>query len=196
MSKVLTEHAYTRYEYPTNGIQQNVYSTLVDVNSNGVADSADEVLSESWTDGAGRVRHVRKPHTWSGGSVSTWAGIIEYDFLGRVKRQSVPTEVDSSWNAAGDDYTRGFLWTYQKYDWMGRVIRKINTDGADSETLNHSDVLISYAGCRCAGGIETTVEAERVPIPGTTNFARRKQKSYADILGQTFKEVLCKHPLK
>lgn len=183
-----TQHAYTRYEYPTNGIQQKVYSTIVDQNSNDQADSADEVLTETFTDGAGRVRLARKPHTWSGGSVATWAGTsTEYDILGRVKRQSVPTEVDSSWNAAGDDATRGFLWTHQKYDWMGRVVRKINTDGTDSETLNDSDILISYEGCGCAGGIETTVEAERVPIPGTSNYARRKQKSYADILGRTFK---------
>lgn len=33
----------------------------------------------------------------------------------------------------------------------------------------------------------TTVEGERVPIPGTENFARRKQKVYQDILGRTWK---------
>ncbi len=77
---------------------------------------------------------------------ATWAGTLtEYDILGRVKRQSVPTEVDESWNPTGDD--TAFLWTVQKYDWMGRVVRKINTDGTDSRTLNDSDVLISYAGC-------------------------------------------------
>ena len=27
----------------------------------------------------------------------------------------------------GSDYI--WLWTVQKYDWMGRVVRKINTDG-------------------------------------------------------------------
>lgn len=85
----------------------------------------------------------------------------------------------------GDD--TAFLWTHQKYDWMGRVIRKIATDGADSPTLNDSDVLISYEGCGCAGGMVTTVEGERVPIPGTENFARRKQKVYQDILGRTWK---------
>ena len=75
--------------------------------------------------------------------------MVEYDILGQVKRQSVPTEVDSNWNAAGDDYTRGFLWTYQKYDWKGRVVRKINTDGIDQTALNDSDEIISYDGCRC-----------------------------------------------
>ena len=38
----------------------------------------------------------------------------------------------------GYDYI--WLWTVQKYDWMGRVVRKINTDGVDSGTLNDSDV--------------------------------------------------------
>ena len=72
--------------------------------------------------------------------------MTEYDLLGRAKRSSVPTEVDASFNPTGDDYTRGWLWTYQKYDWKGRVIRKINTDGVDSPTLNDSDTLISYDG--------------------------------------------------
>ncbi len=180
------EQAYTRYEYPANGVQSKVYRTLVDTNANG-PDGADEVLSESWADGAGRTRRSRVPHTFDGGGdTETWAGTItEYDILGRVARQSVPTEVDGSWEPDGDD--TAFLWTHQKYDWMGRVIRKIATDGADSPTLNDSDVLISYAGCGCAGGMVTTVEGERVPIPGTENFARRKQKVYQDILGRTWK---------
>ncbi len=52
-----TENAYTRYEYPTTGIQSKVYSTIVDTNNNG-ADSADEVLSETFVDGAGRAAIV------------------------------------------------------------------------------------------------------------------------------------------
>jgi YD repeat-containing protein len=70
---------------------------------------------------------------------------------------------------------------------MNRVVRNINTDGSDSPTLNDSDVLITYEGCGCAGGVVTTVESELVPIPGTTNFARRKQKEHTDILGRAFK---------
>ncbi|MEP7149084.1 MAG: VCBS repeat-containing protein [Acidobacteriota bacterium] len=181
------EHAYTRYEYPLSGIQSKVYSTIIDTDSDG-ADADDEVLSETWADGAGRVRLARTPHTFSSGNTATWAGTVtEYDVLGRVTRQSVPTEVNSSWAATGDDATRGFLWTYQKYDWMGRVVRKINTDGTDQTALNDSDILISYEGCGCAGATVTTVESDRVPIPGTSNFGRRKQKGYADILGRDFK---------
>ena len=165
-------------------MQSKVYSTIIDTNNNG-ADTADEVLSESWADGAGRVRQSRTEHP---GSIGGYSGsLVEYDILGQVKRSSVPTEIDSNWNPAGDDATRGFLWTYQKYDWKGRVVRKIATDGTDSPTLNDSDVLISYEGCGCAGGQVTTIEGERVPIPGTSNFARRKQKVYEDILGKTFK---------
>ncbi len=183
------EHAYTRYEYPNTGIQSKVYSTAIDINSSGGPDPADEVLTESFVDGAGRVRRSRAPHTFNpNGTTATWAGTInEYDVLGRVKRQSVPTEVDDDFNPTGDDATRGSLWTYQKYDWMNRVVRKINTDGLDQTAHNESDILISYTGCGCAGATTTTVEAERVPIPGTSNFGRRKQKAYTDILGRDFK---------
>ncbi|MEP6850897.1 MAG: hypothetical protein ABI999_18715, partial [Acidobacteriota bacterium] len=180
------EHSYVRYEYPTNGVQSKVYSTIVDTDADG-ADSDDEVLSESWTDGAGRTLRTRVPHAFSGGSTSTWSGTFaEYDILGRVARQSVPTEVNSSWTATGDDST--FLWTYQKYDWKGRIVRKINTDGTDSSTLNDTDVLISYEGCGCAGGQVTTVEGELVPrTDGTSGSVRRKQMMYQDILGRSYK---------
>ena len=83
-------------------------------------------------------------------------------FLAESRGDLFPTEVDSSWSAAGDDYTRGFLWTYQKYDWKGRVVRKINTDGIDQTTVNDSDTLISYDGCGCAGGQVTTIQGENI----------------------------------
>ena len=150
-----TEHSYVRYEFPTNGVQSKVYAPIVDQDGDGNL-AEDEVLTESWADGAGRVRMSRVPHTFSGGSPATWAGtMVEYDVLGQMKRQSVPTEVDANFDPTGDDATRGYLWSHQKYDWMGRVVRKINTDGTDSPTLNDSDVLISYEGCGCAGGLVT-----------------------------------------
>lgn len=181
--------AYTRYEYPSNGIQSRVYTTVVDINNDG-ADASDEVLSESWFDGTGHVRRSRTEHP---GSTGGWSGTqADYDILGRVSRQSVPTEISvpnvnnpDSWTPAGDDAS--WRSTYRKYDWKGRVVRKINTDGTDSETLNDTDILISYAGCGCAGGQVTTIEGERVPIPGTSNYARRKQKIYEDILGRQYK---------
>ncbi len=181
---VANNGAYTRYEYPTNGIQSKAFATLVDINSNG-ADATDEVMSESWSDGAGRTRMSRSEHP---GSTGGWAAtLVEYDILGRVTRQSVPTEVNNNWEPAGDDATRGFLWSHQRYDWMGRVIRKIATDGDPQLSDNDSDVFITYEGCGCAGGMVTTIEGERVPRTDTTGTARRKQKVYEDILGRTFK---------
>ncbi|MBA2749347.1 MAG: hypothetical protein H0U45_11555, partial [Tatlockia sp.] len=182
---------YTRYDYSQSDreVHSKVYSTIVDTNNNG-ADAADEVLSEAFTDGAGRVRQSRTPMSFdTSGNTTTWSGsLIEYDILGQVKRQSVPTEIDSNWNPAGDDQARGWLWTYQKYDWKGRVVRKINTDGADTTALNASDILISYEGCGCAGGQVTTVQGELVPRDDQpTVNARRTQKIYADILGRTYK---------
>ena len=105
----------------------------------------------------------------------------------------MPTEVDPSWEPAGDDAVRGFLWTHQKYDWMGRVVRKINTDGEDSAVLNDSDILISYEGCGCAGGLVTTVQGESVPRDDQQAVnARRTRKVYEDILGRAWKTVVFK----
>jgi YD repeat-containing protein len=176
--------AYTRYEYPSNGIQAKIYATLTT--------GAGEVMSERWTDGAGRIRYSRTEHP---GSTGGWSGSkVEYDILGRVTRSTVPTEINpvnpanpATWVPAGDD-DRGldaynnpvWLWNSQEYDWQGRVTRKINTDGTDQ--------LISYDGCGCAGGLVTTIQSELVPRDDQpTQNARRKQKVYADILGREFK---------
>jgi YD repeat-containing protein len=183
------QSAYTRYEYPENGIQSKIYSTIVDTNNNGTPDADDEVLSENWTDGAGRMRKSRIEHPGSLGGFS--GSLTEYDILGKIKRSTVPTEMNSSWNPFGDDF-RGYdsnsepvwLWTSQEYDYKGRVTREINTDGTDK--------LISYNGCGCAGGQITTIQGElvsREDLPNQT--ARRTQKIYSDILGRTYKsEVL------
>ncbi|MBX3292723.1 MAG: hypothetical protein KF881_07520 [Acidobacteria bacterium] len=151
-----TEKSYVRYEYPTSGIYSKVFATIIDTNANG-PDTADEVLSETWTDGAGRLRFSRVPHTFDGyGQTATWAATVtEYDRLGRVSRQSVPTEVNSSFEPTGDDLTRGWLWSRQEYDWMGRVVKSIPTD---SNGTDGKETLISYEGCGCAGGLVTTVQ--------------------------------------
>ncbi len=176
--------AYTRYEYPPNGIQSKVFSTIIDTNTNGTGDLADEVLSESWSDGAGRTRMSRTEHP---GSIGGYSGsLTEYNVLGRVKRSTVPTEIDNNWNPAGDDF-RGmngsdyiWLWNAKEYDWMGRTTRTINTDGTDT--------LISYEGCGCAGGLVTTIQGELVPRDDqSTVNARRTQKTYANILGRDIK---------
>ncbi len=194
---IVSNGAYTRYEYPLNGVQSKIYSTISDTNNSGVGDTADEVFSEVWADGEGRPRWSRTEHPGSNGG---WRGSrIDYDVLGRVARQSVPTEITvpnagdpESWTPAGDDLNRGWLYTHQKYDWKDRIVRKINTDGVDSPAHNDSDTLITYEGCGCAGGVAATVQTERVSrddMPGTSG--RRTQKIYEDSLGRQVKnEVL------
>ncbi|MBC7899343.1 MAG: RHS repeat protein [Saprospiraceae bacterium] len=174
-----TEHAYTRYEYPTNGTQTKKYSTITDSNSDGVINSSDEVLSERFYDGTGRMRNSRSPMLLDAeGNTLSWVGQkLEYDITGRVKRQSAPTEVDNAWNPTNDDSSRGWQWKSQEFDWKGRVTRDIGLDGVDK--------LYSYEGCGCAGGEITTIMGELV------DGERRTQKIYADILGRTRKtEVL------
>jgi YD repeat-containing protein len=175
-----TEKSYVRYEYPNSAIQSLAYSTVIDVDNDGNI-AEDEVMGESWTDGAGRVRMSRVPHK-NGNYAATKT---EYDVLGRVTRQSVPTEVDSSWAPAGDDLTRGFVWNSQEYDWKGRTTRTVPSD---SDGTDDKDTLISYEGCGCAGGQTVTVEGPSVPVPGESYSRRRKQKSYADILGRTIQQ--------
>ena len=85
--------AYTRYEYPTNGIQSKAFSTIIDTNNNG-ADAADEVLSESWTDSAGettaRVSSCGAlPLTDDLSSTVLGAKIAEYNCSGTKTKASV-----------------------------------------------------------------------------------------------------------
>ncbi|MEJ7860895.1 MAG: VCBS repeat-containing protein [Pyrinomonadaceae bacterium] len=179
---IINTGAYTRYQYFDNQIQSKIFTTITD--------GAGEAISETWTDGAGRVRRSRTDLLNPAGN---WSGsIVEYDILGRVKRSTVPTEIDGNWNPSGDDSARGWLWTHQKYDWKGRVTRKINTDGVDSPDLNNSDILISYEGCGCAGGQVTTIKGEEIfekdwQGNNPVSLGRRTQKVYADILGRTYK---------
>ncbi len=183
---VVNSGAYTRYEYPSNNIQSKVFTTIVNLGSSSIG-AEDEVMTEAWTDGAGRVRRSRTEHPGSTGGWS--ATLAEYDILGQVKRSTVPTEVNSSYEPAGDDATRGWLWTETEFDWKGRTTRTIPTDSNGSDG---KDQLISYEGCGCAGGQVTTVQSEVVPKDTNPNeTARRTQKVYEDILGRTWKtEVL------
>lgn len=177
-----TEKTYTRYEYPTNGRQSKAFSTVVDTDNDG-ADADDEVLTERWTDGAGRVLKSRTEHP---GSAGGWSAVkIEYDIVGRALRQTVPTEVDSGWNPYGDDAARGWIWNASEFDWKGRTTRAIPSDSTGTDG---KDTLFSYDGCGCAGGVATTVLGPLVPRDDypTTN-ARRKIKSYEDILGRRVK---------
>jgi YD repeat-containing protein len=179
--------AYTRYVYGSDGVTLDIYKTIVDANGDNTIDTSDEVRTTTLLDGAGRVR---KSRTENPNSTGGYAGVLkEYDILGRVSRSTVPTEINSSWNPAGDDY-RGmtgsdynWLWNSREYDWKDRVTREINTDGTDR--------LYTYDGCGCAGGQITTIKGEiteALDAGGTLQITKRRtQKIYEDILGRTYK---------
>ncbi len=175
--------AYTRYAYAESGNAMTTYTTVVDVNNSGTADSTDEVATLTEFDGAGRVRRTR---TENPGSDGEWTAVLtEYDKLGRVTGQSVPTEADEDWDADGDDETRGFVYNYRFYDWKGRVVR---TRPSDSDGTNdYKDTIITYTGCGCAGGQETVIEGPLVPRDDIQANARRKQRVTEDILGRKIK---------
>src|SRR5258708_37574706 len=76
--------------------------------------------------------------------------LIFYDPMGRVIKQSNPTETSASstsgnpydWPTAGDDATAGWIYTQQSYDWKSRPLRTTNSDQTYEE--------VSYGGRGCA----------------------------------------------
>jgi YD repeat-containing protein len=190
-----TEKSYVRYVYSDNGIQLKQYAPIID--ADGDSDIAeDEVLTETWTDGAGRARRVRTEHP---GSTGGWTATqTEYDILGRAWRTTVPTEVSVNtstnvWTPAGDD-SRGvdgngnpiWLWNTQEFDWKGRTTRSIPSDSNGSDG---KDRLFSYEGCGCAGGEVVTIQGENIIETdyqgnNAVTKGRRKQKVYNDVLGR------------
>jgi YD repeat-containing protein len=176
--KIENSGAYTRYDYLPGGVSLNTYTTIINADGNGV-DSSDEVLTETLFDGAGRVRKTRTENPNSTGGFT--GKLVEYNILGQVKRATVPTEMDSSYDPAGDDSV--LLWNSREYDWKGRVTKEINTDNTDR--------LYSYEGCGCAGNQITTIKGEvttATDVSGTQQTTKRRtQKIYADILGRTVK---------
>lgn len=169
--KNLVNNAYTRYLYGPNYVE-----TFASVNT-----VADEAHSLQVFDGHGRVIGKASNHP---GSVGGFSGqLIIYDHMGRVIKQSNPTETAVTisgtpiqpygWTTAGDDAQAGWLYTQQSYDWKGRPLVTTNTDGTTKEA--------SYGGCGCAGGEVVTL----------TDEANRRQKVYSDVLGRQWKmEVL------
>ena len=172
----ITAGAYTRYEYPASQDYIRIFTTVTDVNNSGTADAPDEVLAETWFDGAGRMWKKRSPLTFNAnGATATWTGQkTEYDLAGRVKRELVPTELDNNWTPTGYDGGQTWKWISREYDWKDRVIREIGLDNVDR--------IYSYDGCGCAGGEVVTMSGEELE-PGK----RRRQKIYSDILGRQWK---------
>jgi YD repeat-containing protein len=164
-------NAYTRYEYHPTYIE-----TFATVNT-----VTDEAHSMQYFDGAGRVIGKVTNHP---GSIGGYSGQqVFYDVMGRVVKQSNPSETSASgsnpysWTATGDDdpTNEGSGWVYsqQTYDWKGRPRVTTNPDNT-SKTA-------SYDGCGCAGGEVDTL----------TDEVGRRQKVYSDVLGRPRKtEVL------
>ncbi|MGH9941252.1 MAG: S8 family serine peptidase [Pyrinomonadaceae bacterium] len=125
---------YTRWSYPNSLLGVYTYSPS--------QYGSGEVFAGRFLDGAGRVRRTSVDHPNSSGGYS--AQQVDYDVLGRVVRQSNPTESTGMWSAAGDDSAGGWRWTSQEYDWKDRPTRTTNTDNTTRETV--------YTGCGCAGG--------------------------------------------
>lgn len=146
-------NAYTRYVYGPNYVQS--FSSV-----NAVADDAYAIQV---FDGAGRVTGAANYHPGSTGGFK--AQLTNYDIMGRVMKQSNPTEIYGSWAPAGDD-AAGWIYTQQTYDWKGRPLLTTNPDGSTRE--------MTYGGCGCAGGEVTTIRDEN----------GRRRKFTRDVLGR------------
>jgi YD repeat-containing protein len=159
--------AYTRYIYGPDYVE-----TLSSVNN-----LADEAYTFQLFNGRGQVFISGGNHPGSNSGYR--AQTTYYDVMGRVMKQSNPTEINGSWIPSGDDVynaqtdTGGWRFTQQSYDWKGRVRITTNTDGTYKEA--------SYSGCGCAGGEVVTL----------TDEVNRQQRIYSDVLGRTWKtEIL------
>ncbi|MBC8030621.1 MAG: RHS repeat protein [Pyrinomonadaceae bacterium] len=92
--------------------------------------------------------------------------------MGRLHKQSNPTEVSSAWNPTGDD-AAGWVYRSQLYDWKSRATVSTNTDSTQAAN--------SYGGCGCAGGEVVTI----------SDAVGRQKKVYSDVLGRPWKtEIL------
>jgi hypothetical protein len=165
----LFNRAYTRSVYPSiqPGSQNRIdtYATIV-------AGASEQNGNEGHTfkifDGHGRVIAKASSHP---GSIGGFSGqLLIYDNMGRVIKQSNPTETNASGApsqlaTAGDDAQAGWLYTQQTYDWKGRPLVTTHTDGTTKEA--------SYAGCGCAGGEVVTLTDEGTIDGGV---AKRRQQ--------------------
>ncbi len=168
--------AYTRYVYAPDQTYVQSFTTINDLSA--------EFYSIMVFDGDGRMRGMATEHPGSVGGYK--AQIFEYDVMGRLARQTNPTEItsptgfDVNWTAAGDDAAAGFVWRSQAYDWKSRPTVSTNQDGTTRS--------ISYEGCGCSGGDVMTLTDEGTLVNGTPK--QRKQKIYHDVLGREVKSEI------
>jgi YD repeat-containing protein len=156
------------------GYTRFVYSPGQDfVESFSQVDTNVEAYSVRVMDGAGRVRATAANHPNNAENAGGYrAQIVSYDKLGQAVRQYNPTEINGSWQPAGDDATTGWAYSSQSYDWKGRPLVTTNADGTQKAA--------SYEGCGCAGGDVATL----------TDEMQRRQKVYHDVLGRVVKTEL------
>ncbi|HXQ74745.1 MAG TPA: hypothetical protein VN844_29850, partial [Pyrinomonadaceae bacterium] len=159
--------AYKRFWYGPDYVAS--YATVNNV--------ADELYSIQVVDGLGRVIGAAGNHPGSTGGYRLVNTV--YDQMGRVWKQSNPTEVNNSWVPNGDDAV-GIYYMQQSYDWKGRPLVTTNPD-LTTKTA-------TYAGCGCAGGEVVTLTDEGTLDGGVVK--RRQQKIYSDVFGRPVKTEL------
>src|SRR6201991_1816735 len=159
--------AYKRFWYAGDYVAS--YATVHNV--------ADGLYSIQVVDGLGRVIGAAGNHPGSTGGYRLVNTV--YDQMGRVWKQSNPTEVNNSWVPNGDDAV-GIYYMQQSYDWKGRPLVTTNPD-LTTKTA-------TYAGCGCAGGEVVTLTDEGTLDGGVVK--RRQQKIYSDVFGRPVKTEL------
>ena len=151
----LASGAYQRFEYYPDG--PVTWSTI--------NNATDQAYTYQRLDGLGRTWMNISLHP--GSQTNLRGQWTRYDVMGRVAKQSNPTEIDGEGRPAGDD--SGWNFTAQTYDWKGRPLRTTHADGYYTEA--------SYTGCGCAGGEVTSV----------TDEAGRQRRTTTDVLGRLVK---------
>src|SRR4051794_7052232 len=114
---------------------------MTEVKYSSVNGLTDDTYSYTGRDGAGNVRATAQLHP---GSTGGYTGQYTYrDAMNRVVQQTNPTEINASFQPAGDD--ANWQTTTQQYDWKGRPT-VTTLPGVEATTIENS-----YGGCGCAG---------------------------------------------
>jgi YD repeat-containing protein len=172
------DKGYARMVYPAS---MNLVQSFAQL------DVGVEAYSASILDGAGRVRASARDLP---GSTGGFAGqFFDYDAVGRLARQSNPTETTAAgtWPATGDDTSAGWLYTTQTFDWKGRplvtTLPKLNPGDPNEQPVIREAI---YGGCGCAGGEVATLTDEGTRFSDGT-LHRRQQRVTSDVLGRPVK---------
>lgn len=162
--------AYTRFVYAPGQNWLQSFTT--------VRDAQTETYSIQVYDGAGRA--YASAGDFPGGAAPYRGQHTVFDVMGRAVRSSNPTAITSAWVPVDEDTADNIAaaWYYgtQDYDWRGRPTFSTNADGSFDREL-------SYGGCGCAGGVETTLR----------DSLGRRQRMTSDVFGRTVKTQTFNH---